>query len=277
MTYGIHFWMMLYKPNQKYSRNLIDKLHSIMIKPLRVSLRLPPNTHQFGVMVDHGLTSLHDLARMSLLRFYQRYMTETLLSDPHLQSITDRLDCGSVPSEHHPSVVRLLQDAHYPRTPNAGGSLIKTKKYVSLGARARFLARPDTLRLLDKATTVASLQSLQLVQLHRETVAAAVAAAAPAVPAITWYLSHAQLAEAARLFTFLQWFDQWHGNHPDHARRTTSPLTLVKREPGPVPLLNFIADKAVLSILMRLRHGRADTQDIQCRFPTRLRLACGIL
>jgi Reverse transcriptase (RNA-dependent DNA polymerase)/Endonuclease-reverse transcriptase len=307
ITYGIHFWL-LTEPCESLHRDDIDKLQALVLRPLRMAVDLPVNTHRLGVLVDFGLPSLHDMALQSRIRYYSRYLSDTVLRQPLLQRLTGGerrlLHAGSVPQELHPAVVRLIQDAHY-RANVGSRALTNIRKWTTLGASARFTAAERVSSILTNAKQLPALQTLKLVRQHvplprADAAPASPAAAAAARPAArlapaaaqarrgrgradaarpapapdpppaaapipVYRFTHGQIAAIAQLSTFLQWQAQW---KVDHKRCTTAPLTLIKQQPGVTLLLQFITDKRALTTLMRLRHGRALTQDVRIRFPS---------
>ena len=278
ITYGIHFWLLKAACVTKH-HDRIDHLHSLILRPLRMAVDLPRTTHRLGVLVDFGLPTLHDLALKSLMRYYSRYLSDSVLSEPSVQQLRRnkrRLHSGSVPGALHPAVVRLLHDAHYQAS--VGVTSTSTQhKWATIGARARFDAAARVSSLLTECQQQPALQSLPMVREHVPLLPPP-AAAAPARPGRpgrapkfnpatrpVYQFTHQQTASIAQLATFGQWRAQ---HAAGHSRCTSAPLTQIKLQPGTTPLLQFVTNKRALATLMRLRHGRALTQDVRARFPS---------
>ena len=273
ISYGIHFWL-LTAPCVSRHQDSVDQLHTVILRPLRMAVDLPTTTHRLGVLVDFGLPSLHDLALKSLMRYYSRYLSDSVLSEPSVRRLTSskrRLHSGSVPGALHPAVVRLLQDAHYQASVGVT-SAKNQRKWASIGARARFDAATRVSSILAESQQRPALHALPVVRQYVPLLAADAPARPgrrpPAFHPLTqpvFRFQHQQTALIAQLATFGQWLAQ---QAAGHARCTTAPLTQIKLQPGTTPLLRFVCNKRALATLMRLRHGRALTENVRARFPS---------
>ena len=262
IRYGIEFWYQL-NPSQSSHNNFVDKLHTLIIRPLRMSCNLPINTHRLGVLVDFGLSSVHDLAQQSVYRFYQKYagsQVHSQLKQP--LNFTKSISSGTPLKPYHPSVTRVLQDAFY-HDKIQPSAVLTDPRWMTVGSKARFVTEPALNLTLVKSQTVPALAQLPVVKSHvAHPITAQYATPINIIPPI----DPSHLTEVGRLMTFWQWRDQWASLHPEHKRKTTAPLTRIKQQPGTAKLLHFITDKQVIQTLMRLRHGRAFTHDVRVRF-----------
>lgn len=268
ITYAIEQWFD-YSPSQSTSQDAIDKLHSIILRPLRSAFKLPTTTHRLGLLVDCGIPTLHDIARQSIIRFYDTYANASLHSHQNItQSINDNtLHNGQPIDQLHPTVTRLILDAHFSQSikPN---TITAQQKWTSIGARARFIVIPSVDQLIEEAKTITQLQSINLITSYipkaynnqNNNQNTQLNQAPP------WSIN--EINEITHLSTFIQWKHQWKSENPDHQRATTAPLTLIKQIPHTAPFIHCIDDKKVIQILMRLRHGRAFTHDVRARFPS---------
>ena len=268
ITYCIHFWL-LTGPSQSQHSDAIDKLHSIIIRPIRMAANLPRTTHRLGVMVDFGLSTLHDSARQSLARFYIKYASLVTHQSADVQQfISTKSSMYSQQSINplHPSIIRIIHDAHYQREIKSG-PLVQHKKWTTTGARARYIAIPHMIQTIETSRSIISMSSL--VSSFPPALTAVVAAQQQHSQLnITQFAETHQMPLISRLSTILAWRSQWQSINPQHSRVTSAPLTAIKDQPGATVLLNYIDDHRVIRTLMRLRHGRAFTHDVRVRFPS---------
>lgn len=262
VTYAIEQWFD-YVPSQSKSRDIIDVLHSIILKPIRAATQLPLTTHRLGMLVDFGIPTLHDLAAQARIRYYQRYSNIHIHSQSSvIQAISTRTLFSVHPIANvHPSVTRTILDAHYQSQINPN-KLISQQKWTTVGAKTRYHTLPSIDQLVTKVATIPHLSQLPTVTNH-----ITLSISQSQLSQLT-IIDHNRLAALAHLFTFSQWIDQHKSNSPQHDRATSSPLTIIKKVPGTTPLLHCVDDKQALQILIRLRHGRAFTHDNRARFPS---------
>ena len=264
IEYGIMFWCQL-KPVQSKEPNELDRLHALILKPIRRAFNLPNHSHRLGLIVDCGLSSIHDMANKAVYNYYQRYSSPSIHGQPDvvrlLQSST-YLHNSNPPITVHPSSTQAIKDAFF--SGNIDPTLVSGKKlWLNICLRARFNVEPALNNILLRAQAHPQLCNLPFVKNHAPH--PAIASPAPrrnnVQPIIPMHVSG-----VAQLATFFQWKDQWASDHPQHARKTTAPLTLIKAAPGITPLLRYITTRQVVTFLMRLRHGRAYTHDTRVRF-----------
>jgi hypothetical protein len=220
MTYGIHFWL-LTEPSQSTHSDAIDKLHTLIIRPLRIAANLPRTTHRLGVMIDFGLSSLHDYAHQSLIRYYTKYASPVIHQSPEVQQFIlsdDTLHSGR-PSDHfHPSIIRTIHDAHYKSIINPK-PLTQHKKWTTLGSRARYQIIPAFDQTIADARLIPSLQTLSLlISLPQHNAAAQHnVVAQPNTQLNTQHsFDHNHIPLIASLRTFLAWRSQWTSINPTH-------------------------------------------------------------
>jgi hypothetical protein len=262
ITYSIEQWFD-YTPSKSSSRDPIDVLHTLILKPIRAAMNLPQTTHRLGLLVDCGIPTLHDIADQYLLRYYTKYANPITHADPNVQHAVDNkllFNCELIPSVH-PSVTRIILDAHYANSikPN---TITKQAKWMSLGAKAHFVTIPAVERLMSHYAIIAPFNMSPLIRDFQ--------CRASPLPQlnIAPSLFPIQITLIGQLSTFYQWQQQFKSNAPLHARATVAPLTTVKQSPGIAPILHCIENKQAIRLLMRLRHGRAFTHDIRARFPS---------
>jgi hypothetical protein len=217
------------------------------------------------MFVDFGIPTLHDLAAQSTMRYYQKYSSPQIHNQSIIQQIvaTNTLYSGTPIDTVHPSITRMLQDAHFDSiiVPN---TLIQQHKWTTVGARARFIISPAIdaqMNQLKSIPHVATIQVVTTYQPHPHNIP-------PTQLNDTPSLTHKDLSSITHLSTFNQWREQWKSRSPAHDRATTAPLVEVKRLPQTTPILHCIDDKLAIRTLLRLRHGRAFTHDIRARFPS---------
>jgi hypothetical protein len=174
------------------------------------------------------------------------------------------------PSDHfHPSIIRIIHDAHYKSIINPK-PLTQHKKWTTLGSRARYQIIPTFDQIIADARLIPSLQTLPLLRsIHQAQSNAAAQVAQPNTQLNTQLtFDHNHIPLIVSLSTFLAWRSQWTSINPTHQRKTNSPLTLIKQEPGASLILKYVKNHLALRTLFRLRHGRAFTHDIRIRFPS---------
>lgn len=264
ITYAIEQWFD-YTPSQSKSRDAIDILHSIILKPIRLAAALPITTHRLSMFVEFGIPTLHDIANQARLRYYQKYANLQVHCQPSVtQAVAESSLYSGQPIKHvHPSVTRTILDAHFSSSINPN-KLIQQQKWTTIGAKARFDTIPAIDKLMSRLVTLPHLNRIPSVTSH---VFSPVAQPPSQLSQMT-PLDQTRLAAIAHLSTLLQWTDQHKSISPTHERATNSPLTLIKHVPGTTPLLHCVDDKPALQILLRLRLGRAFTHDNRVRFPS---------
>lgn len=268
-TYGIHFWL-LNPPSTSKHADVIDTLHSHILKPLRIASNLPPTTHRLGLMTDFGLSTLHDFANQSLLRYYYKYSSVDVHQLPAVQQLAQpHVLFSQRQADHlHPAISRTLQDAHYQSIMNSK-PLIQHKKWTCLGARARYSTLPALYNTITSARITPGLQSLPLLQFIPSA-----STLFPSQQQLQSQLNTHQpinlclLPSIIQLRTYLNWRNQGSSINPSHQRATNSPITSIKLQPGICPALLYIEQPLAFRTLMRLRHGRAFTHDTRMRFPS---------
>lgn len=263
IEYGIIFWCQL-KPVQSKEPNELDHLHSFILKPIRRAFNLPTHSHRLGLLVDCGLTSIHDMANKAVYNYYQRYSSPIAHAHPDAARLLQSsvyLHTPNPPVTVHPSTTQVIKDAFFAdiNPVHVSGQ----KLWLNVCLKARFTVEPALNCTLIRAQAQPQLSNLSFVKSHSPH--PAIPNPAPrhnSVPAI----SPMHVSGVAQLATFFQWEDQWASNHHQHARKTSAPLTLIKVAPGIAPLLRYVVTRQVITILMRLRHGRAYTHDTRVRF-----------
>ena len=264
IEYGIMFWCQL-KPIQSKEPNELDRLHAFMLKPIRRAFHLPTHSHRLGLLVDCGLTSVHDMANKAVYDYYQRFSSPFIHSQPDVASMLQQTLIGihitKPPATVHPSTIQTIKDAYFP---NVDPALVSGRKlWLNTSLKARFTVEPALNDTLIRAQTRPQLSNLSFVKGHLpHPVITNPAPDCNYIPQI----SPMHVSGVTQLATFFQWEDQWASTHPNHARKTTAPLTLIKTAPGMTPLLRYVKTNRTIEILMRLRHGRAYTHDTRARF-----------
>jgi hypothetical protein len=264
VTYAIEQWFD-YEPSQSKSRDTIDSLHSIILRPIRAAADLPLTTHRLGMMVDFGIPTLHDIAQLARMRYYTKYANPQIHSHPHIsQSITQNtLYSGHPITQLHPSVTRTLLDSHFSSHMNPP-KLVQQRKWTTIGAKTRFQTIPSNDSLIADIISIPHVNALPVVRAYIPTPTTS----PPSQLNSTQPPSPTEMTAISHLATFIQWRNQWKSINPTHDRATSSPLTLIKRIPGTAAILHCISDKQILRILLRLRHARAFTHDVRARFPS---------
>ena len=82
-TYGFAFW------GHQLSNTDTRKIQSLLISPIRCSLRLPPTTNQLGLYIEAHLASVTALFRHACLSLYQRSLNLPLTHPSTMQLLTD--------------------------------------------------------------------------------------------------------------------------------------------------------------------------------------------
>jgi len=264
IEYGIAFWCQL-KPTHAKAANELDKLHTLILNPIRRAFNLPLSPHRLGLLVDCGLSSVYDIANKYVYKYYQRYASPKLHSDNQIRPLlqtTSALHNSPSSSPTHPTIVQLIKDAFYSYhiQPN---TILQQKRLLNVGLKARFITEPELNKTLLRAQTNPNLRELPYVDKH--VAHSPISNPAPRRNDVT-PIEINDIKLITQLATFHQWQDQHASSHPNHARKTTAPLTTIKITPGIAPFLYYITNKHVITILFRLRHGRAYTHDTRARF-----------
>lgn len=268
IEYGIEFWYNL-TPSQS-SANAVDHLNATILKPIRKAFNIQLNSHRLGLLVDCGLVSVHDLAMKAMYRYYTKYANPDLHSKPEITRIagqSSKLHALKPPKNVHPSTLRILKDA-FCLTKITTNSLTKTTRWSNVSCRARFVIEPHLSKLLDQAKTDPVLFNLPCVKQH-----VSIPPLPDKPPTLNTQrpIERNNLSQVAQLATFEQWKAQFKSTNPTHIRGTQSPLTTIRVSPGIATFLKYITNRTVIHTLMRLRHGRAFTQDARFRFQTSYR------
>ena len=265
IEYGIEFWYNL-TPSQS-SANAVDHLNATILRPIRKAFNIQLNSHRLGLLVDCGLASIHDIAIKAMYRYYIKYASSHIHSQPEVIKLAGhpaKLHALKPPKNVHPATLRVLQDAFFSDNMKKK-SLAKIERWSNVSCRARFVIEPHFNHLLEQAKTDPTLRNLPCVKHH-----VTIPPLPDTPPSLNQFpsINHAHLAQVAQLATFNQWKAQFKITNPNHIRGTQAPLTTIKTSPGIACLLKYITNRRVIQILMRLRHGRAFTQDARHRFQT---------
>jgi hypothetical protein len=202
----------------------------------------------------------------AMYRYYTKYANPDLHSKPEITRIagqSSKLHALKPPKSIHPATLRVLQDA-FCLTKLTTNSLSKITRWSNVSCRARFIIEPHLSQLLDRAKADPVLCNLPCVKKH-----VSIPPLPDKPPTLNTQrpIERNNLSQVAQLATFEQWKAQFKSTNPTHIRGTQSPLTTIRASPI-ATFLKYVTNRTVIHTLMRLRHGRAFTQDARFRFQT---------
>jgi len=221
-----------------FNNEPLKRLHSALTRPLKAAFNLPSTSNIMGILIDTAIPCIHHTSDKFQIQYAQKYALPILSS----------------PAER----------AAHPAFPLAKKE--KTNKMPTMIEKWQPLIAKVEHRTIDKINK-------ELISLHQQGIilpltAGAVVKAAMQPPPPWEPETKENLRTIAHLRTFLHWkkLQLPNGNKPPI---TSSPLTTIIKSPiyKTPPFILYIASTLALTTLMRLRHGRAFTNDVRHRFP----------
>jgi hypothetical protein len=221
-----------------FNREPLKSLHSALTRPLKAAFDLPPTSNIMGILVDTAIPCIQHTSDKFQIQYAQKYSL--------------------------PSLSTTVERAAHP-----GYSLAASEKTIKMPT---ITLKWQPLIAKTEFRTITEINN-ELVELHNQNIITPLTAGAVSKaairPAPPWGPeTKANLRMIAQLRTFLHWkkLQLPVGNKEAN---TKSPLTIIRQFPAfqIPPFILYTASTLALTTLMRLRHGRAFTNDVRKRFP----------